>query len=129
MRLVDADAQLEWLNMLSHEVRADEKLVELDKVRDIVTGSPTIAVPQWISVEDRLPEIKGRYLVAVKRMARSGSYVALVRWSKNLQAMDKYEFPGKDRPGWWMGDSDGFWEVTNVTHWMPLPEQPKEDDT
>ena len=53
MRLVDADAQLEWLNMLSHEVRADEKLVELDKVRDIVTGSPTIAVSQWYGIDTK----------------------------------------------------------------------------
>lgn len=64
-------------------------------------------LPRWVSVEERLPEKEGRYL-CVKRIGKSGGvYMTLMN-----------------------GDSDGFSlehiYSDDVTHWMPLPEPPKE---
>ena len=69
-------------------------------------------VPQWISVEDRLPEdhLK-RYLIAFKDAG--GSIVDAARYIPGL--------------GWECYN----WDVPQklITHWMPLPEAPEEGNT
>jgi hypothetical protein len=60
--------------------------------------------PEWISVEERLPEENGTYLIAVK-----GSHVS--------------HFAGFDiEPNEFC---DNVFRKTDVTHWMSLPEPPK----
>lgn len=70
-----------------------------------------IAKHQWISVNDRLPEKNGRYLCRYEQEV----YEEVCRCT-----------------GFGMFDSDigekGGWLVGKVTHWMPLPEPPKEDE-
>lgn len=67
-------------------------------------------VPQWISVEDRLPiDRLSKYLVAFRDAG--GSIVDMARY-----------FPSDG----WTCDN---WEVPQnlITHWMPLPEAPEVD--
>ena len=69
------------------------------------------AQPKWISVEDRLPEEFKRVLVNVrhKHNPKDGYREVEIRhWSTSY--------------GWHM--QDNYYEIT---HWMPLPEAPKED--
>ena len=66
-------------------------------------------VPQWISVEERLPiDRLSKYLVAFRDAG--GSIVDMARY-----------FPSDG----WTCDN---WEVPQnlITHWMPLPEAPEE---
>ena len=66
-------------------------------------------VPQWISVEDRLPiDRLSKYLVAFRDAG--GSIVDMARY-----------FPSDG----WTCDN---WEVPQnlITHWMPLPDSPEE---
>ena len=56
---------------------------------------------EWISVEDRLPEETGKYLVSTKN---------------GVVYQTKYYSGGK----WGQKDKG-----KNITHWMPLPEAPK----
>ena len=68
-------------------------------------------VPQWISVEDRLPaDHLKRYLIAFKDAG--GSIVDAARYIPGL--------------GWECCN----WEVPQglITHWMPLPGAPEEGD-
>lgn len=58
---------------------------------------------KWISVEERLPEEEGCYLVAVKNDHKR-------RYSKTA---------------WFSRES--WFARQDVTHWMPLPEPPKEE--
>lgn len=59
----------------------------------------------WISIKDRLPNRDTWVLV----FARQGSYMNF-----------KVDYITRD----------GIWfNSVRVTHWMPLPEPPKEDDT
>lgn len=63
---------------------------------------------EWISVEDRLPEENGRYLVCVNI-----SHLAF----ENLTAIAIMAY----------GKSHGFYlynDNEKVTYWMPLPEPP-----
>lgn len=61
------------------------------------------AGPEWISVKDRLPESEGDYLCAF-----DDGYVSSAEWI------------------------DGEWDLWvdsgKVTHWMPLPEPPAQDE-
>lgn len=78
------------------------------------------AVPQWISVEERLPSgfdyfedgtvEPAEYIVKVK-----GASVATI-------AM----FDGKEWiPAQYNGITEDRWFASSITHWMPLPEAPK----
>lgn len=62
----------------------------------------------WINVKDRIPPTRGYYLVC--------TYTAFY----HTQCISKVFFDGK------------LWDsvrkrYTNITHWMPLPEPPKEN--
>lgn len=61
-------------------------------------------VPKWISVEERLPEKSGRYLVCT---SKSSVYYA--------------KFTRHEQDGRFHTDIN-----THITHWMPMPEPPKE---
>lgn len=81
--------------------------VEADALADHLIANG-VTVQRWIPVTERLPEKEGRYL-CVKRIGKSGAvYVTMMN-----------------------GDSYGFSMehiyTDEVTHWMPLPEPPKED--
>ena len=70
------------------------------------------AAQQWISVKDRLPDIYQRVLI-------------LIRGRIFISSIEE-EYGGEYRDGvirFW----DGDWDWPEVTHWMPLPEAPKED--
>lgn len=63
--------------------------------------------PEWISVKDRLPGTPDTYFCCVNSLAFPGSqYVKPLKLCGN---------------GKWWNDAD-------VTHWMPLPEPPKEEE-
>lgn len=64
---------------------------------------------EWISVKERLPQATGKYLCAVKDK-RGNLWTIASDWSLEMKS--------------WFGD---YGEIKNkVTHWMPLPEGPKE---
>ena len=66
--------------------------------------NPTLTPPnEWVSVEERLPEEKQRVIV---RCERVGTSVGWILW------------------GNWMADIGP--DAGKVTHWMPLPQPPKE---
>ena len=68
-------------------------------------------VPKWISVEERLPEPGQGVLVY-----DDCEYMSVADYTHDKHFPTVYEFHvnGEYEPG--------------VTHWMPLPEPPKEDD-
>ena len=95
-------------------------LAEYDRVhigepggaRKLIEEAP--AVQQWIPVSERLPEKHGKYL------ALTPSIIVECKYSTWLILYDpKRGFYDID-PEW------GDIEIDTVTHWMPLPEMPKE---
>ena len=70
------------------------------------------AAPKWISVEERLPEEYNRVLaVDVDGYMMTGEIIRILddRHRKTAYYCD-----------------NGYDSLSNVTHWMPLPEPPKE---
>lgn len=81
-----------------------------------------VTVQEWISVKDRLPEESGLYITF-------GCTAVPVRLLHNFDK-DIGKFGA-----WWNYEPDGkehqqyrFIEAGNITHWMPLPQQPKGDN-
>ena len=65
-------------------------------------------VQEWISVEDRLPEVGGYVVCIAKRNPFSRFIPMVARIEKN---------------GWVNPITEQY--ISEVTHWMPLPEPPK----
>ena len=109
-RTIDADALLKdigdepeaWTG--SPEEIAERN--EYRRIRTIIESQPTIdSESKWISVKDRLPESGKRCLVyATQGIERHISIASFGR-----------QFHLSGRRAYW-----------RVTHWMPLPEPPKE---
>ena len=91
----------------------------LDKAADAIeqleqkfNALNSVTVQEWIPVKERLPELNTDVLVCDARYGYFGV------WS-----LEKDEC--EDKPCW--EDDGGWWKsLGDVTHWMPLPEPPKE---
>lgn len=62
---------------------------------------------KWISIKDRLPEEQGNYLIFIKCGVTIGWFDNKGRWRAGHFYLD-----------------NGY-----ATHWMPLPQVPKEEET
>lgn len=79
--------------------------------------------PRWISVEDRLPETTGRCLALFEdgRVADVGYDECIDDGCRFGEWIDIFE-PRS------LGFLDSEWNPHDgITHWMPLPEPPKDD--
>lgn len=85
-----------------------------------------IKVNEWISTKDKLPNKNGKYLcVPYDYLQKISNRVEMYRFSKNLNNIDKFDFP-EIKQGFFDYDRDyGFYEV-EVAYWFPIPEIPKE---
>lgn len=102
-RLIDADAmRQEWL-----ENGENEYVYDTNAVLDSIDSQPT--VNQWIPVTERLPKAWKPVLV------RSEYNFTTTAWYIGV--------PGK----WRFTQTNEFMAKDSVTHWMPLPEAPKEE--
>lgn len=98
-RLIDGDALLEKMKHRREYVGRPSDPVCL------VEDAPTVG--GWVSVKDRLPKIDdGHYFLVVK--------------SDGFMEVAFFQHKGK-RSHWGKGNC-------KITHWMPLPEPPKEDN-
>ena len=116
-----AEGECKDCAMHEDKQRCQENL--LDKAADLIerltaeNAAMREKVPQWISVEDRLPELGVPVLVNYIGTDELPSADGVVVWT-DWGAL------------WWEGSlADSESEVTvPITHWMPLPEAPKEGE-
>ena len=78
-----------------------------------------VTVQQWIPVTERLPESKEKLLVY-------GGNIEI--WFNGVKQPMPSIFTGYMRgldEGWFTWDTDDY--ISDVTHWMPLPQPPDEE--
>ena len=101
---------VELIEKASYE--CDEGTRDLYDMREVADGiadfliANGVTVQEWISVDDRLPEIGEIVLACGKRHATSGMFQGAS--IKNPKLWN------------WKGNT-----LKQVTHWMPLPQPPK----
>ena len=83
-----------------------------------------VTVQEWISVEDRLPEKDGAYLVTIEYFGKRQG-IDIRSFAKDGETINEYDLAGK-KYVWYFWDNEyGYVSTNSVTHWMPLPEKPK----
>ena len=85
----------------------------------MIDAAPTVDVSpdtKWISVKERLPEVGEGYAVVV-----SG------KPCRNVTLDNAIEMAAYDQDEGWILEMWPEWTNANITHWMPLPEPPKEE--
>ena len=145
MRLIDADA-------LVNELHKEWENCEIGNatwtwIREVVRDQPSVpAAPRWVRCEDEMPK-SGTHVLACCEVRGIGGY-------RSRYVCDAFHTDAKSIPCQYSDDIDseyddetdeyyfpeGWWEVIKnwddyscvaisdfVTHWMPLPEPPKED--
>ena len=71
------------------------------------------AQPKWISVKERLPDDRGNFITKIH--CDNGDWIEV----------NTFDYMEKE---WWHDAVNCTAKATDfVTHWMPLPEPPKED--
>ena len=78
-------------------------------------GMEALERTRWIPCSERMPESNLELLVIV-----SGKV-------GNITLVNSVEIGNFDRDEGWILEMWPEWEEPNVTHWMPLPEPPKEE--
>lgn len=107
MRPIDADG---FKMTIASGVRVYDGMCRVEDIAHSINNEPTIN--QWISVEERLPEPDTPVLVCVPDY--SDTHRVLIARYDDLWG--------------WIGQWDGAISMrTQITHWMPLPEPPKEE--
>lgn len=101
-KMIDACPTLEVVPMNYHE-----QCMQLSVNRRIQAEK---AVPKWISVKDRLPEPDTKVLVYGRN--EYGVYCITCHYSAHRK---------------WLYHNRTTAEGKTITHWMPLPEPPKEE--
>ena len=103
--MTDRERLLEILNV---PIYPHENVDPLEAVADYLLDNG-VTFHKWVPVAlGFLPEEYGRYLCNIKSFAFPGAYYQQILW------YDQYGF------------RDGCVYAEGVTHWMPLPEPPKE---
>ena len=97
---------------------------QLTRIADHLTDHG-VTVQKWIPVTERFPEEDGHYLVY--KFSPFGSWCEVARFARDGRKVDEYDFEAEWENVWYGYDSEyGYITYDSVTHWMPLPEPPKE---
>lgn len=107
-RILDPETSREALAPYAHDCQLRLAVTE----EACTVAAKVLRDTAWISVKDRLPSDRGNVLVVAFWHERWGVYMG---WCAH------------ERAKWSVHVGLGERSDVTVTHWMPLPEPPKED--
>ena len=79
---------------------------------------------EWIPVTERLPELNQEVLVYA--VGKIDGFIGSSAYAITERFLFKY-FPSSKGTEKWGSPWEYFMEDYEITHWMPLPEPPKEE--
>ena len=110
MRLIDADALIDYCNNLKN------KTIDANDIARFPTAGG------WISVKDRLPDKQIPVIVYVPPYRSDNE--------KYIWHVGMAYYTYSARGGYWAGTDGNVYGAIGIihepTHWMPIPEPPKE---
>lgn len=109
MRLIDPKQAYEIARLNYSDFAMS--LADLTSLREVLEDCDTIEVPRWIPVTERLPEETGKYIVCTSK----GSVYCAKFYVCDTGCYDHGSYFGTD-------------SNTKITHWMPLPDAPKDGE-
>lgn len=116
IRILDPETTAEALAEIEYYAGLRGKEAAIKAVEDACILAVAVLREQeerrWIPVTDRLPEKTDRFMCTYKFNSNSE-----MQFVGDLYYFDSDKYPN------WQYESDGL----IVTHWMPMPEPPKED--
>ena len=88
-----------------------------------------VTVQEWISINDRLPKISDKdrdwSVTVLFRTAEGHIHIG----NRNIGRPQESFYADNWTPPFWLDESENLdFEDDEVTHWMPLPQSPKEND-
>ena len=101
------DVREKLIEILRKPIFPHELVDPTEAVADYLLDSG-VTVQEWISVDDELPEVGGYVVCIAKRNPFSRFMPMVARIEKN---------------GWANPITEQY--ISEVTHWMPLPDSPK----
>ena len=109
---MDRRTAIEWLEQIKHHIRGGDEEFDRQRKESIDMAITDMKICEannagWISVKDRLPEVGKVVLAFGTRSATTCQFQGITN---------------KNNLWWWKGHT-----IKKVTHWMPLPEPPKEE--
>lgn len=102
------DVREKLIEILRKPIFPHELVDTAEAVADYLLDSG-VTVQEWISVDDELPEVGGYVICIAKRNPFSRFMPMVARIEKN---------------GWVNPITEQY--ISEVTHWMPMPDLPKE---
>lgn len=110
MRLIDADEMQIKIASLSKLARSDAQKSLMGRVLYIIDQMPTITMPQWIRAAERLPEGNKEVLIYLPEY-------------DSVETSDLFEIPNLNLKEW--AQNEDAYMLNEVSHWMPMPEEPR----
>lgn len=106
MRLIDADK-------LHAEIsKWPDSVIYKDWVQSAIATAPTVPVGgDWVNTKDRLPEVQKEVLIYLPEY-------------DSVETAALFEIPSLNLKEW--AQNEDAYMLNEVSHWMPLPEPPKE---
>lgn len=101
------DVRVKLVEILRKPIFPHELVDPIEAVADYLLDSG-VTVQEWISVDDRLPEVGGYVVCIAKRNPFSRFMPIVARIEKN---------------GWVNPITEQY--ISEITHWMPMPQPPK----
>ena len=122
-KLVEQAISHFWYGV-SHDIFSEPVTTYAKLAIEALKKENGVTVQEWVSVDDRLPEADGAYLVTTNSFGDRQN--VKFRWfAKDGENIDAYDLAGQ-KDVWYLYDSEcGYVSIKTVTHWMPLPQPPK----
>ena len=100
------DVREKLIEILSKPIFQNELVDQIEAVADYLLDSG-VTVQEWISVDDRLPDDNDRVIAFRPNEPETSGYKYCVMWGWSVKASLKHR---------------------GITHWMDMPQPPKEVD-